>query len=89
MFRITRAERSSDSYGRRQFVTVVAGEQSPGVPATDRTLYSIASLTKPIVAETILRLASQNKLQLDESIYPYWVSRISWNRNGYSMSPGL
>ena len=33
--------------------TVVAGEQSPGVPATDKTLYNIASLTKPIVAETI------------------------------------
>ena len=53
---------------------VVAGEQSPGVPATDKTLYNIASLTKPIVAETILRLASQNKLQLDQSIYPYWVN---------------
>ena len=45
----------------------------PRCSATDKTLYNIASLTKPIVAETILRLASQNKLQLDESIYPYWV----------------
>jgi CubicO group peptidase (beta-lactamase class C family) len=53
--------------------TVVVGEQSPGVTATDKTLYNIASLTKPIVAETILRMASQNKLQLDEPIYPYWV----------------
>ena len=53
--------------------TAVAGEQSPGVPATDQTLYNIASLTKPITAETILRMASQNKLQLDEPIYPYWV----------------
>jgi CubicO group peptidase (beta-lactamase class C family) len=64
--------------------TVVAGEQSPGVPATDKTLYNIASLTKPIVAETILRLASQNKLQLDESIYPYWVDpdikNNPWNK---------
>ncbi len=53
--------------------TVVAGEQSPGVPASVTTLYNIASLTKPIVAETILRMASQDKLQLDEPIYPYWV----------------
>ena len=53
--------------------TAVGGEQAPGVPATDRTLYNIASLTKPLVAETILRMASQNKLQLDESIYPFWV----------------
>lgn len=51
----------------------VSGDQSPGVPATDKTLYNIASLTKPIVAETILRIASQNKLQLDESIYPFWI----------------
>jgi CubicO group peptidase (beta-lactamase class C family) len=53
--------------------TVVAGEQSHGVPASNTTLYNIASLTKPIVAETILRMASQDKLQLDEPIYPYWV----------------
>ena len=53
--------------------TAVAGEQSSGVPANDKTLYNIASLTKPIVAETILRMTSQDKLQLDEPIYPYWV----------------
>jgi CubicO group peptidase (beta-lactamase class C family) len=53
--------------------TAVSGDQSPGVPATDKTLYNIASLTKPIVAETILRMASQNKLQLDEPIYPFWI----------------
>lgn len=53
--------------------TVVSGEQSPGVPATDQTLYNIASLTKPLVAETILRMTSQGKLQLDEPIYPYWI----------------
>jgi len=53
--------------------TTVAGEQSPGVPATDRTLYNIASLTKPLVAETVLRMASAKQLQLDEPLYPYWV----------------
>jgi CubicO group peptidase (beta-lactamase class C family) len=53
--------------------TVVAGEQSPGVPATDRTLYNIASLTKPIVAETILRMASQDKVLLDEPLDSYWI----------------
>ena len=64
--------------------TVVTGQQSPGVAATDKTLYNIASLTKPIVAETILRLASQSKLQLDEPIYPYWVDpdikNNPWNK---------
>jgi CubicO group peptidase (beta-lactamase class C family) len=53
--------------------TAVYGEQSPGVPATDKTLYNIASLTKPISAETILRLASKGKLSLDEPVSAYWV----------------
>jgi CubicO group peptidase (beta-lactamase class C family) len=48
------------------------GEQSPGVPATTSTLYNIASMTKPISAEVILRLASQGKLSLDEPMYLYW-----------------
>src|SRR5579864_4833725 len=48
--------------------TAVYGNQSPGMPATSNTLYEVASLTKPITAETILRLASQNKLSLDEPI---------------------
>ena len=53
--------------------TAVYGEQSPGVAATERTLYNIASLTKPITAETVLRLASAGKLALDESMSPFWV----------------
>ena len=53
--------------------TAVYGEQSPGVPATGKTLYNIASLTKPITAETILRLASAGKLSLDESMAPFWL----------------
>ena len=53
--------------------TTVYGEQSPGVPATGKTLYNIASLTKPITAETILRLASAGKLSLDESMAPFWL----------------
>ena len=48
------------------------GEQSAGVPATPSTLYNIASMTKPITAEVILRLASQGKLSLDEPMYLYW-----------------
>ncbi len=53
--------------------TAVYGEQSPGVPATEKTLYNLASLTKPISAELILRLASNGKLSLDEPMFPYWV----------------
>jgi CubicO group peptidase (beta-lactamase class C family) len=53
--------------------SAVYGEQSPGVAATEKTLYNVASLTKPITAETILRLASQGKLSLDESMSQIWV----------------
>jgi CubicO group peptidase (beta-lactamase class C family) len=53
--------------------TAVYGEQSPGVAATDKTLYNMASLTKPITAETVLRLASAGKLSLDQPMAPYWV----------------
>ena len=48
------------------------GQQSAGVPATDRTLYNIASLTKPLTAEVVLRLASNHAFSLDEPMAAYW-----------------
>ncbi|HEX2080458.1 MAG TPA: serine hydrolase domain-containing protein [Longimicrobium sp.] len=53
--------------------TAVYGEQSPGVPATDTTLYNVASLTKPVAAELVLRLASAGRISLDEPLSPYWI----------------
>jgi CubicO group peptidase (beta-lactamase class C family) len=53
--------------------TAFYGEQIPGgPPANEKTLYNVASLTKPISAEIILRLASDGKLSLDEPMYSYW-----------------
>ena len=49
------------------------GEAAQGVPATSATLYNIASMSKPISAEVILRLASAGKLSLDEPMWPYWI----------------
>jgi CubicO group peptidase (beta-lactamase class C family) len=49
------------------------GEQSPGVPATLATLYNVASLSKPISAETVLRAASAGRLSIDEPMHPWWV----------------
>lgn len=51
----------------------VYGEQSPGVPATSETLFNIASMTKSITAETILRMASKNEIDLDEPMSAYWI----------------
>ena len=52
--------------------TAAYGEQSAGVPATATTLYNVASLTKPVTAETILRMVSEGTLQLDESMARYY-----------------
>lgn len=41
------------------------GEQSPGRPADADTLYNVASVTKAVVAETMLRLAAEGRIDLD------------------------
>jgi CubicO group peptidase (beta-lactamase class C family) len=61
------------------------GEQFPGGPPTsEKTLFNVASLTKPISAEVILRLASDGKLNLDEPVAAYWtdpdVKDSAWNK---------
>lgn len=52
--------------------TRVYGDQAEGVPATDATLYNVASLTKPLFAELVLRLAADGRLSLDEPMSAYW-----------------
>lgn len=49
------------------------GEVSSGVPATAETRFNVASITKTVTAETILRLAAQGRLSLDEPMAPHWV----------------
>jgi CubicO group peptidase (beta-lactamase class C family) len=53
--------------------TRVYGEQAPGVPATARTLYNVASLAKPVFAEVVLRLAATGRVGLDEPMATRWV----------------
>jgi len=48
------------------------GEQSVGVPATTATLFNLASLTKPVSAEVLLRLISSGQLSLDEPMAALW-----------------
>lgn len=49
------------------------GEQSPGVAASTGTIYNIASMTKPLAAEVLLQLASEDRLSLDESMAGAWL----------------
>lgn len=44
-----------------------------GVPMTPGALFNVASLTKPVVALTTLRLASAKRLSLDASLDPDWI----------------
>lgn len=53
--------------------TAAWGAQREGVPATPDTLYNVASLTKPISAETVLRAASAGRLSIDEAMADHWV----------------
>lgn len=57
----------------RPVLTRAWGEQSPGVPATTRTLYNTASLAKPITATTILTMIGKGKLGLDDRMADAWV----------------
>jgi CubicO group peptidase (beta-lactamase class C family) len=52
--------------------TKVLGQLSAGLPAPQNTLFQVASLTKPIVEITTLRLVSQGLWSLDEPLYHYW-----------------
>lgn len=49
------------------------GSQSPGVAANERTLFNVASITKTVTAETILRLVSQGRLSLYEPMSQHWI----------------
>ncbi|HZV39039.1 MAG TPA: serine hydrolase domain-containing protein [Pseudoxanthomonas sp.] len=49
------------------------GERRHGVLADPATLFNAASLTKPVAAEVLLRLASQGKLDLDAGMGPVWI----------------
>lgn len=49
------------------------GSQSAGVPASAQTLFDVGSITKTVVAETVLRLAADGQLSLDEPMSEYWL----------------
>ncbi|MCW9707260.1 serine hydrolase domain-containing protein [Fodinibius salsisoli] len=49
------------------------GDERPGKPATETTQFDVASITKTVSTETILRLVDNGQLSLDESMSEYWV----------------
>lgn len=51
----------------------VLGELKSGVQAPINTIFQVASLTKPVVEMTTLRLVSKGLWSLDEPLYKYWI----------------
>lgn len=52
--------------------TLVAGEQAPGIPANDATLYNVASLAKTVTAEVALRASAAGVAPLDAPMQAEW-----------------
>jgi len=47
------------------------GEQAPGIPASETTVFNTASVAKTITAETMVALSTKGLIDLDESIEGY------------------
>jgi CubicO group peptidase (beta-lactamase class C family) len=45
-----------------------AGESQPGVPVSDRTLFPLASVSKPFTAAAFMRVAEQGLISLDDPV---------------------
>jgi CubicO group peptidase (beta-lactamase class C family) len=53
--------------------TGVAGAQTDAQPATRDTLFNVASMTKPVTAELVMRLAQAGRIGLDEPMAAVWM----------------
>jgi CubicO group peptidase (beta-lactamase class C family) len=58
--------------GKVKYVKVF-GELKKGVPAPDNAIFSVASITKPVVAMLTLKLVEAGQWDLDEPLFHYWV----------------
>lgn len=58
--------------GKVNYVKVF-GELKKGVPAPDITIFSIASMTKPVTAMLTLKLVEAGQRDLDEPLFHYWI----------------
>ena len=54
----------------------VFGELRKDVPARDDAIFTIASVTKPIVSMVTFKLIESGEWDLDEPLYKYWVDPI-------------
>ncbi|MBZ6379290.1 MULTISPECIES: serine hydrolase domain-containing protein [Pacificimonas] len=48
------------------------GQQGPGIPVTEETMFNTASVAKTVITETVLRLVDQGRVSLDEPIAAHY-----------------
>lgn len=53
--------------------TRVFGELKEGMPASENTIFNVASITKPFIGMLVLRLVNSGDWELDQPLYNYWV----------------
>jgi CubicO group peptidase (beta-lactamase class C family) len=58
--------------GEIKFIKVF-GEIKKGIPAPNNTIFSVASITKPVVATLTLKLVEAGQWNIDEPLFKYWV----------------
>ena len=58
--------------GKIKYIKVL-GELKKGVPAPDNAIFSVASITKPVVAMLTLKLVEAGQWDLDEPLFHYWI----------------
>ena len=63
----------------------VFGELRKDVPAIDNTIFTIASLTKPLVSMITLKLVESGQWDLDEPLYKYWIDPDIADDNRHKM----
>jgi CubicO group peptidase (beta-lactamase class C family) len=49
------------------------GELKKNIPITKKALFNVASLTKPVVAITVMKLVNDGSWKLDEQVSKYWI----------------
>ncbi|TNE63970.1 MAG: class A beta-lactamase-related serine hydrolase [Alphaproteobacteria bacterium] len=66
------------------------GVEAPGVPAGPDTRFNVASITKTVAAETVLRLVDRGRLPLDEPMAPFWVDPdVAADRRHLKLTPRM
>ncbi|WP_219339795.1 serine hydrolase [Luteimonas salinisoli] len=70
--------------------TRVYGEASPGIDADGRTVFNVASLTKPVFGMLTLQLAANGRIDLDADLSPFWVDPdIAEDPRRHALTPRL